>query len=94
MTAPAIVLVADGPDEAPVSDAFGSIALALQQARPDLRVHLARLGGVSPTVEDVVAALVADDVAEAVLVPLDLVSAAGHSPSWTPSPIPPTSTSP
>ncbi len=80
MTAPAIVLVADGPDEAPVSDALGSIALALQQARPDLRVHLARLGGVSPTVEDVVAALVADDVAEAVLVPLDLVSAAGHSP--------------
>ena len=79
MTAPAIVLVADGPDEAPVTDALRGIARALQLTRPDLRVHLARLGGLFPSVEEVIGALAADDVAEAVIVPLDLVSAAGHA---------------
>lgn len=80
MTAPAIVLVAEGPDEAPVSEALDAITVALRETRPDLRIHLARLGGIAPTVEEVVAGLVADDVAEAVLVPLDLVSAAAHAP--------------
>ncbi|MHA6511892.1 sirohydrochlorin chelatase [Tessaracoccus sp. Z1128] len=78
MTAPAIVLVAEGPDEAPVANALTGIAIALQEARPDLRIHLARLGGVDPGLEQIVAGLVADDVAEAVLVPLDLVSAAAY----------------
>ncbi|HSO69589.1 MAG TPA: CbiX/SirB N-terminal domain-containing protein [Arachnia sp.] len=78
MTAPAIVLVAEGPDDVPVSEALRAIAAALRESRPDLRIHLARLGGVSPRLEDVITDLVADDVAEAVLVPLDLVSAAAH----------------
>lgn len=78
MTAPAIVLVADGPDDAAVNSSFAAITTDLQQARPDLRVFLARVGAPSPRVEDVVQQLVDDEVAEAVLVPLDLVSAAEH----------------
>lgn len=78
MTAPAIVLVAGGPDEAPVTETLRLIAASLRKARPDLRIHLARLGGVSPALPDVIAELASHDVAEAVLVPLDLVSAAGH----------------
>lgn len=80
MTAPAIVLVASGPDEPGVSESLHHIASSLQRSRPDLRVFLARLGGTSPALPEVIAELVEHDVAEAVLVPLDLVSAAAHDP--------------
>ena len=79
MTAPAIVLVADGPDDPAVATTLQAIARGLQGARKDLRIHLARLEGVKPPLQKVIASLVADDVAEAVLVPLDLVSAADHA---------------
>lgn len=80
MTAPAIVLVAEGPDDPAVTNALKSIARSLQSSRPDLRIALARIGAGTPRLENVVADLVADEVAEAVLVPLDLVSAADHAP--------------
>ncbi len=80
MTAPAIVLVADGPDDPPVTNALNAIVRSLQDSRPDLRVALGRLGAGTPRVERVLAELEADDIAEAVLVPLDLVSAAEHDP--------------
>ncbi len=80
MTAPAIILVADGPDEKAVADTLQSIMRGLQKARPDLRVHLARLGGVKPALPTVVESLVTQEIAEAVLIPLDLVSAAEHAP--------------
>lgn len=78
MTAPAIVLVADGPDDPAVAETLNSITRSLKLQRRDLRIYLARLGGVSPTLPSVIAKLAADDVAEVVLVPLDLVSAAEH----------------
>ena len=67
MTAPAIVLVAAGPDEGSVSETLTTITTALQESRPDLRVFLARLDA-TPHLTDVIASLVADDVAEAVIV--------------------------
>lgn len=78
MTAPAIVLVADGPDDPAVNASLQAITADLQEARQDLRIFLARIGGASPALEDVVQQLVDAEVAEAVLVPLDLVSAAEH----------------
>lgn len=78
MTAPAIVLVADGQGDQAVADTLLTIARGLQKSRKDLRIHLARLGGATPTLPKVIAQLASDDVAEAVLVPLDLVSAAAH----------------
>ncbi|MBB1509197.1 sirohydrochlorin chelatase [Tessaracoccus sp. MC1756] len=80
MTAPAIVLVADGPDDEAVNSSLEAILEDLRSARSDLRVFLGRIGGPEPRLEDVVAQLVADEVAEAVLIPLDLVSAADHAP--------------
>ncbi|HHT13717.1 MAG TPA: hypothetical protein GX013_11235 [Propionibacterium sp.] len=78
MTAPAIVLVADGPDDETVNSSLQAIATDLQQARQDLRIFLGRIGGAEPSLESVVQTLVDDEIAEAVLVPLDLVSAAEH----------------
>ncbi|MFD0866592.1 sirohydrochlorin chelatase, partial [Tessaracoccus lubricantis] len=80
MTAPAIVLVADGPDDDAVNSSLAAIRDDLRAARPDLRIFLGRVGGPEPSLEGVVAALVEDAVGEAVLVPLDLVSAADHRP--------------
>ena len=81
MTAPAIVLVAAGPDEPAVSQTLDSISTALQESRPDLRIHLARLDGASPGLSEVIASLAANDVGEAVLIPLDLTCAATHPPT-------------
>ncbi|AQP44360.1 sirohydrochlorin chelatase [Tessaracoccus flavus] len=78
MTAPAIVLVAAGPDEPAVSETLHTISASLQASRPDLRISLARLGDGKPALTDVIAGLVSRDVAEAVLIPLDLTSAATH----------------
>jgi len=79
MAAPAIILVADGPDSKDVADTLFSIARGLQRSRRDLQIHLGRVGGARPALEQVVASLVEEEVGEAVLVPLDLVSAAEHS---------------
>ena len=73
-----VVVVADGPDDSAVNDSLAGITRSLQAFRPDLRIHLARLGGVSPSLPSVIDRLVSDDVGEVVLVPLDLVSAAEH----------------
>lgn len=80
MTAPAIILVAGGHEGQAVAETLTDIARGLQASRPDLRSHLARLNGLSPSLPDVVASLVGQDIGEAVLVPLDLVSAADHAP--------------
>ena len=81
MTAPAIVLVAAGPDEPAVTETLLTISGSLQESRPDLRIFLARLTDGHPLLTDVIADLVANDVAEAVLIPLDLTSAAAHPPT-------------
>lgn len=78
MTAPAIILVSDGPDDQAVTDTLMGITRSLQASRRDLRVQLARLADVAPSLPQAVANLVAEEVGEAVLIPLDLVSAAHH----------------
>ena len=78
MTAPAIVLVADGPNDPAVSESLEQITRSLQDGRPDLRIFLGRLNGCEPSLEAVIDALAQQAVGEAVLVPLNLVSAAAH----------------
>ena len=78
MTAPAIVLVAEGPADPSVAESLQQITSSIQTARPDLRIFLGRIDGAEPSLDGVIARLVDDAVAEAVLVPLDLVSAAAH----------------
>lgn len=80
MAAPAIVLVAMGDDDPSVGQAFTSITEQLRHARPDLVVALGLLGVGTPSVMDSVSRLAAEGATEIALVPLDLVSAADHSP--------------
>lgn len=77
MTAPAIVLVTSGPEEPGVAETLSTIVTSLRHARRDLKVHIGRVDG-EPSISDILAGLASRDVAEAVLVPLDLVSAASH----------------
>lgn len=80
MAAPAIVLVAIGDDDPSVAAAFTSITEQLRRARPDLVVGLGLLGVGTPTVVDALESMAAQGATEIALVPLDLVSAADHSP--------------
>lgn len=80
MAAPAIVLVAIGDDDPSAAAAFTSITEQLRRARPDLVVGLGLLGVGTPTVVDALESMAAQGATEIALVPLDLVSAADHSP--------------
>lgn len=80
MAAPAIVLVAPGDDDPAVRDALTAISQRLSTLRPDLAVSLGLLGDEGPGVIEVVEHLAATGTTEIALVPLDLVSAADHSP--------------
>lgn len=80
MAAPAIVLVALGDDDPGVASALASISVRLSRLRPDLDVSLGLLGTGSPGVIRVVQQLVSTGTQEIALVPMDLVSAADHSP--------------
>ena len=80
MAAPAIVLVALGDEDPAVGAALGSIAQKLSALRPDLDVSLGMLGPGGPGVIEVVQRLAGEGAVEIAIVPLDLVSAADHSP--------------
>ncbi len=80
MAAPAIVLVARGDGDPAVDAALTSITERLSQLRPDLDVNLGFLGGGEPGVIEVVEGLAAGHTTEIAVIPLDLVSAADHSP--------------
>lgn len=81
MAAPAIVLVAPGDDDPAVRNALAAIAKRLSNLRPDLQVNLGLLGDEKPGVIDVVERLAKAGTTEIALVPMDLVSAADHSPT-------------
>ena len=80
MAAPAIVLVALGDPDPAVGLALNSINDRLSQLRPDLDVNLGLLGQGEPGVIEVVQQLANGPTTEIAVIPLDLVSAADHSP--------------
>ncbi len=80
MAAPAIVLVASSDHDPAACSALEAIAARLCAQRPDLSVRLGILGDETHQVVDEVRALVDAGATEVALVPLDLVSAAEHSP--------------
>lgn len=83
VAAPAIVLVALGDEDPSVGRALNSIVTKLRGLRPDLDVSLGLLGPAvsgGAGVIEVVEKLAGNGTTEIALVPLDLVSAADHSP--------------
>lgn len=80
MAAPAIVLVALGDPDPAVGSALKSITSRLSQLRPDLDVALGLLGHGRPGVIEAVQRFASGDTTEIALIPLDVVSAADHSP--------------
>ncbi|MGO4957323.1 sirohydrochlorin chelatase [Luteococcus sp. Sow4_B9] len=75
MTAPALVLLAQGSIQPEQTRHLHAIRLQMQQARPELDVALAFLDQGSPSSAAVVSSLVARGVREVVFVPMDLTHA-------------------
>ncbi len=78
MAAPAVILADTTTAQPEVSAALRTIEQRLQQRRPDLPIHLVELGTRS-TLGPVLERLTADEVDEAVFVPLDLRSATAYA---------------
>lgn len=72
MSAPALILLAQGSTDPKVEQTYHSMRHELQTQRPTLSVSLAFLGGCPPTGPQVVGALANRGIDEMVLVPLDL----------------------
>lgn len=72
MSAPALVLLAQGTMDPRVEQVYHTLRRELQTERPSLSVHLAFVGGCSPTGPQVVGTLANRGVSEVVLVPLDI----------------------
>lgn len=79
MTAPALVLLANGTTEPHIASTMHSLRKRLQTLRPDLAVNIAFIDHCPPTGPQVVSTLVGRGVTEVVLVPLSLTSAIEHS---------------
>lgn len=75
MTAPSLVLVADGSQDQRVAQTAHQMRKQLQMMRPALTVQLAFLDHCPPSGPQVVAALVARETTEVVFVPLELCRA-------------------
>lgn len=75
MTAPALVLLAPGHQDARVTDVMHGLRKGLQGMRSELTVQLAFLGQGSPGPSQVLARLQKQNVPEVALVPLDLCRA-------------------
>jgi len=75
MTAPALVLLANGSTDDHVAQVVHTLRKRMQEQRPGLDVHLAFLNHCEPTCAQVVASLGSRDVHEAVFVPLDITRA-------------------
>jgi len=80
MTAPALVLLANGSTDDRVAQVVHTLRARMQAVRPSLNVQLAFLNHCTPTCEHVGATLVAADIHEAVFVPLDVTRAHSASP--------------
>jgi len=80
MTAPALVLLANGSTDDHVVQVVHTLRARMQTMRPSLNVQLAFLNHCEPTCEQIGAILVAGDIQEAVFVPLDVTRAHSASP--------------
>jgi len=80
MTAPALVLLANGSTDDHVAQVVHTLRGRMQGMRPSLNVQLAFLNHCEPTCEQVGESLVASDIQEAVFVPLDVTRAHSASP--------------
>ncbi len=83
MAAPAIVLVARGDDDPLALASLDAVVNRLRMLRPDLDVSLGLLNSRTPTVQQAVSKLAEAGSLEIAMVPMDLVSAADHSPVLT-----------
>ncbi|MGI5952239.1 MAG: sirohydrochlorin chelatase [Brooklawnia sp.] len=72
MSAPALILLAQGTVDARVEQVYHGLRHEMQTQRPNLSVHLAFADGCPPTGPQVVGTLANRGVEEMVLVPLDL----------------------
>ena len=75
MTAPALVLLAEGSDEPSVAQVALSLRKLMQELRPSLSISVAFAGQGGPTASQVITALATRGVDEVVLVPLDITHA-------------------
>jgi sirohydrochlorin ferrochelatase len=80
MTAPALVLLANGSTDDRVVQVYHGLRKRMQEQRPSLPIHLAFLDGCPPTGPQVVSTLVTRRVTEVVFVPLDLTRACDPNP--------------
>ncbi|ETJ98088.1 sirohydrochlorin chelatase [Propionimicrobium sp. BV2F7] len=76
MTAPALVLVSNGPAEIATEQVVHALRKEMQIRRPELSIHLAFCGKASPTGKQTLKALDSRGTKETVLVPLDFTSVA------------------
>ena len=83
MTAPALILLAQGSTEPEMTAALHLLRKQMQQARPEIDVNLAFLDHCPPSGPAVVSALAARGVREMVFVPLDLTRAVEVAPAAT-----------
>lgn len=78
MTAPALVLLANGTTDPHVATTMHSLRKRLQSMRPDLAINVAFIEHCPPTGPQVVSALANRGTSEVVLVPVSLTSAIDH----------------
>lgn len=76
MTAPALVLVSNGPADSAAEQVIHALRKEMQIRRPELSIHLAFCGS-SPTGKQTFKRLNSRGVKEAVLIPLDFTRVAG-----------------
>ncbi|MFV0405958.1 MAG: sirohydrochlorin chelatase [Propioniciclava sp.] len=75
MSAPALLLVARGGKDPRIAQVAQELRLGLAEARPEIRCEVAFLGQGAPSIPAAVKRLRAANIAEIVLVPLDLANA-------------------
>jgi len=81
MTAPAMVLLANGCADDHVAQVVHTLRKRMQTIRPGLTVHLAFLDHCEPSCAQVLATLASHEVREAVFVPLDVTRVLKASPA-------------
>ena len=77
MSAPALVLLAQGTTDSRVEQVYHTLRHELQSQRPTISIHLAFADSCPPTGPQVIGALANRGVDEVVLVPLDLSRVCG-----------------
>lgn len=81
MTAPALILLADGSTDPKVGDVVHTLRVGMQSMRPEVSVHVAFVDHCPPTGPQVIAKLARGRTREVVFVPLNLSSVFADSPA-------------